>query len=210
MADNPPYLLSPGTLKKALDKIQTAQTPPRFTADFVATIIGIKGGSGRALIPFFKRVGFVRSDGTPAELYNQFRNPATSGRAAAEALRNGFGSLYQLNEYIHQASDDDLKAAVMQITGLPHDSRVVAAVVGTFKVLKYYARPDEAGAVEQPEAENGLEEAPEEPVQLEPPKHQLKGGLNLSYTINLNLPPTADVRVFDAIFRSLKENLLKE
>jgi hypothetical protein len=35
------------------------------------------------------------------------------------------------------------------------------------------------------------------------------GGFNLSYTINLNLPETADVEVFNAIFRSLKENLLR-
>ena len=34
-------------------------------------------------------------------------------------------------------------------------------------------------------------------------------GLNLSYTINLNLPETSDVEVFNAIFRSLKDNLLK-
>jgi hypothetical protein len=34
-------------------------------------------------------------------------------------------------------------------------------------------------------------------------------GLNLSYTINLNLPPTSDIAVFNAIFKSLKENLLR-
>jgi hypothetical protein len=33
-------------------------------------------------------------------------------------------------------------------------------------------------------------------------------GLNLSYTINLNLPATSDQAVFNAIFRSLKEHLL--
>jgi hypothetical protein len=32
---------------------------------------------------------------------------------------------------------------------------------------------------------------------------------NFSYTINLNLPETTDVEVFNAIFRSLKEHLLK-
>ena len=35
-------------------------------------------------------------------------------------------------------------------------------------------------------------------------------GLNLGYTINLNLPATSDIAVFNAIFRSLKENLLKD
>jgi len=34
-------------------------------------------------------------------------------------------------------------------------------------------------------------------------------GMNLSYTINLNLPETKDPEVFDAIFSALKEKLLK-
>jgi hypothetical protein len=35
-------------------------------------------------------------------------------------------------------------------------------------------------------------------------------GLSLSYTINLNLPATSDAAVFNAIFKSLKEHLLRE
>jgi hypothetical protein len=35
-------------------------------------------------------------------------------------------------------------------------------------------------------------------------------GLNLAYTINLNLPATSDQTVFNAIFRSLKEHLLTD
>jgi hypothetical protein len=34
--------------------------------------------------------------------------------------------------------------------------------------------------------------------------------LKLSYTINLNLPESTNPDVFNAIFRSLKENLLSE
>ena len=36
-----------------------------------------------------------------------------------------------------------------------------------------------------------------------------KTDIGLNYTINLNLPATNDVEVFNAIFKSLKENLLK-
>lgn len=32
----------------------------------------------------------------------------------------------------------------------------------------------------------------------------------ISYTINLNLPATTDIEVFNAIFKSLKENLLSD
>ena len=33
-------------------------------------------------------------------------------------------------------------------------------------------------------------------------------GLRLGYTINLNLPATTDIAVFNAIFKSLREHLL--
>jgi hypothetical protein len=33
-------------------------------------------------------------------------------------------------------------------------------------------------------------------------------GLNVAYTINLNLPETTNPDVFNAIFRALKDNLL--
>ena len=60
-----PYVTGYGNITKALQKIQTAQTPPRFTQDFLATKLGLKGGSPRPVIPFLKRTGFLASDGTP-------------------------------------------------------------------------------------------------------------------------------------------------
>ena len=38
--------------------------------------------------------------------------------------------------------------------------------------------------------------------------HRWRGGVRLGYTINLNLPNTNDIAVFNAIFKSLKEHLL--
>lgn len=48
------------------------------------------------------------------------------------------------------------------------------------------------------------------PIGVPPVEDGRKLGLNLAYTINLNLPATADIAVFNAIFKSLKENLLKD
>jgi hypothetical protein len=38
---------------------------------------------------------------------------------------------------------------------------------------------------------------------------QLPTGVGLSYTINLHLPATSEIAVFNAIFKSLRENLLR-
>ncbi len=52
-----PYLASPGSIKTALEKIRAAATPDRVTQDFIGTKLQIKGGTGSALIPFFKKMG---------------------------------------------------------------------------------------------------------------------------------------------------------
>lgn len=199
-----PYILNTGTLKKALEKIKEASTPERFTLDYLAETLGMRGGNAQPIIPFLKKTGFLASDGVPTEMYRRYRNPAASGTAVADALRFGYKPLFAKNENLHKLTDAELKGLVLEATGLDHESRAVSAIVGTFKHLKSLASFD---------AKPTLPAVKE----VEPPKEErresqvadLPMGMNLSYTINLNLPATPDINVFNAIFRSLKENLLK-
>jgi hypothetical protein len=68
---------------------------------------------------------------------------------------------------------------------------------------------------------NASEPLPPAIINLETPKREDRPpagaertnkvlGFNLGYTINLNLPATSDAAVFDAIFKSLKEHLLRD
>lgn len=205
MADKPPYINAYGNISKALKKIQEAATPPRFTQDFLATKLDLKGGSPKPLIPFLKRTGFLGGDGVPTDLYRRFRNSSERGKAAFEALQKGYSSLYEVNEYIHAASEKDLRGVVVQVTGLEADSPTVKSIIGSFKALKEFASFDgEETTEEEEEKEEVASETSEKSSHV-----ILKKGLGLSYTINLNLPATSDITVFDAIFKSLKEHLLK-
>ena len=209
MAHNLPYMLRLGTLSKVLEKIKTAGVPERFTLDFLSTKLGFKGGTSQAVIPLLKKIGFLGSDGVPSDLYKRFRNPGQSGAAMAAAMRQGYKTLYEMNEYAHDATEKDLKGLVVQATGAEPDSRVVTAIVGSFKTLKAFAD------FEQPDStdETVLQPAAEPPAGSSPAGVQAlmgsRAGFNLAYTINLNLPATTDIAVFDAIFKSLKEHLLK-
>ena len=210
MADKLPYLASPGSLTKAFEKIKAAATPDRVTYDFVSTVIGIKGGTGRSLIPFLKRAGFVKSEGSPSDLYNQFRNGSSSKKAAAAAFRTAYKTLFSRNEYAYKLSDDELKGVIVEITGDSMDSRVTQLIFATIKAFKAFC--DFEGKY--------TEKKEKEDVAVEPARVEVgKGpdssgaadlGIRLGYTINLNLPATDDIKVFDAIFRSLKEHLLKD
>jgi len=169
-------------------------------------VLGIKGGQGNALIPFFKRIGFVRSDGAPTELYQKFRNPKLSGFAAAQAFKIGYKSLYDRNEYIHEASDDDLKGIVLEVTGLDAGNAVAKSIVYTFKAFKAFCNFKAQQEQNDKDDQNKKETDEEKALN----KNNSGAKLNLSYTINLHLPASDDVKVFDAIFKSLKEHLLKD
>ena len=204
-----PYLQAHGNLKKALEKIINATVPPKFTQDFLATTLDLPGGGARPVIPFLKRAGFLSSDGTPTDLYKQFRNPSLRGGAAAQGIRNAYADLYTANEYVHDAADKDLKGLIVQVTGLSADSKLIPSMVASFKTLKEYA--DFRGGVGLPQQTNIDDEdlgvGNSNSVGNGSASH-LGNRIQLGYTIHLNLPATSDIAVFNAIFKSLKENLL--
>jgi hypothetical protein len=204
-----PYLVSPGSLKTALERIRAAATPDRVTQDFVNTILQIKGGTGAAIIPFLKKVGLVASDGAPTELYKRFRNPSIGGTAIADAIKIGYGPLKNSNEYFYKLPETDLMNLVLQVTGLDHDNKVAKLVFSTLQGLKSFADFDSSHNTEAADTKE-LAKIPDQSIPPLPPQPPTNVGLNLSYTINLNLPATSDQAVFNAIFKSLKENLISD
>ncbi|MCP9487841.1 MAG: hypothetical protein MSC30_18535 [Gaiellaceae bacterium MAG52_C11] len=58
------------------------------------------------------------------------------------------------------------------------------------------------------------ERTEEEPASADMTRHEQEGGgeiagINLGYTINLHLPATSDIAVFNAVFKSIREHLLR-
>ena len=135
MAAKLPYMLSPGLIPKILEKIQQARRPDRFTQDFLETKLGHGGGSARPIIPLLKRLGFISSDGTPTDRYDQFRNAETQGIALATGLRDAYSELFDRNEYVYELSKDKLTSLIMEITGAAKDDRTTGAIVSTFFAL---------------------------------------------------------------------------
>lgn len=215
MAENLPYSTSAGTLEKLLEKIKQASAPERFTQDFVNTKLSMKGGTAKACIPFIKKMGFVANDGSPTDLYREFRNPAKSRLAVGKAFRKLYERLYEMNEYVHDASDNDVLGLIVECTGNEHDNAATKYTLTTFNMLRKHADFDTFDAIEQAVEIDQPQADPEVPNQIPinlPTQSLPQQGksINLAYTINLNLPATKDIEVFNAIFKSLKEHILED
>jgi hypothetical protein len=205
MADYPPFMNSYGAISKILDKIKEAKTPTRFTVDFLSTNLGFSGGSYRPFIPILKRTGFLSSDGAPTDLYKSFRDPSHSKSAMAAAIKKGYSVLFERNEFADKLSKDKLEGLLIQITGLEKGNGTLKAIAGSFEALKNYAdfeatQPEVIKPTESTTTDEGVDTDQGEP-------HPFR--MNLGYTINLNLPKTDDISVYNAIFKAIKENLLR-
>lgn len=203
-----PYVTSPGNIAKALEGIKSAAVPQRISQDFVKTILKIPGGSGDQITTFLKKIGFTDHSGSPSELYKKFRNPTSSGHAIAQAIRNAYAPLYIRNEFMHKLGDSDLVGLVVEETGEAHDANNVKLIVSCIKQLKEFANFDEMPELIEDTQRVVPREIPDLGNDYSSNSQDFK--FNLGYTINLNLPATSDPAVFDAIFKSLKDNLLRK
>ncbi|QIP05611.1 DUF5343 domain-containing protein [Bradyrhizobium symbiodeficiens] len=205
-----PYLSIPGSIPKILAKIAEVRRPERFTQDYLETILGFRGGNYRAIIPLLKRMEFLNADGSPTALYDQYRNDDTRSQALATGIRRAYSDLFDRNEFAYALPREKLASLIVEMSGLEKESQVGKLMLSTFWFLKETADFQKSAASKEPTViENNT--AKEPPPPPPPPRQESADGVEfrVGYTINLNLPETTNPDVFNAIFKALKEHLLR-
>lgn len=205
---NLPYTTTPGKFKEILDAVIMAERPPKFSGDFMESVLGFSGGSARSIPPILKRMGYLTSDGTPTDLYAKFKSDSARSGAALQGLKAAFSEIFRKNEYAHRANEGSVKDIIVEITGLNKSDAVVRAIYGTFDALRSYVNANEV----LPKGDEGRNEDVDESEEKDTSRRTGGAGpksLGLTYNINIVLPETTNVQVFNAIFESVKRNLLR-
>lgn len=197
------YTTTPGKLKTALEKIIEAERPDVFNKNFVETYLTVSGGSAAPIPNILKRVGFISGEGRPTDLYARFQTEGGRAEAALKGLKAGFGELFKKNTFAHSASEEKIKDLLVEITGLKKTDTVLNQIYGTFEAFRSFVPAKFVSSSQSSDPAKNDEQEP-------PPAGNGSGPMNLglSYHINIVLPETKDVAVFNAIFQSLKQNLL--
>jgi hypothetical protein len=206
---NLPYLPSPGTLKTVLDRIIDAHRPDRFNADFLENVLNLKGGSGRASIGLLKKMSFLNGDSSPTDLYAKFKTAGGRSNAAYLGLRSAYPEVFRKSEYAHTANEAKLNDIVVEITGLQKTDPIARHIKNTFNTIRSYITEDvKAEQAAEPELQD-IQPLPGSRSAHSESQVSSGNGIRLSYNINIVLPETSDLAVLNAIFRSLKDNLLR-
>lgn len=210
MADYPPYVNAYNGIPKLFERIKTAAVPPKFTVDFMTSMLDLKSSSFRAMIPLLKRLGFVDQGNVPTQAYKDYREDAFSGAVMAERVREAYRPLFQANEYAWKLEKPALLSKLKSLTGAGDDDQNLPYVASTFIELAKLATWTGAPPKPPKQTDDGFQGNAGGGKKEESDSGGLEGGLRLSYTINLNLPATTEIEVFNAIFKSLRENLLRQ
>jgi len=191
-----PYILNTGRLKKFIDSIPKIGVPEKINTRTLPKL-GYKSTNDRPIIKILKFINFIDATGTPNQNYRNFRDASKAKSIMASAIREAYSELFKIYPDAYKKDDDTLKNFFRPTTDA--GEQVVARIVDTFKVLcsfaDFEALPQKV-KVEVKEKE-GLREIP-----------ALPSGVTLNLNIQLVLPTTDDVSVYDKIFKALKEHLL--
>jgi len=200
MARDYPYMQSVKNLKLIFEKIKIAQTPPKFTYDFLSTHLGYPSSNDRSLIRILKNLGFLKPDSSPTERYNNFRTEGLSKSSMAEGLREGWSDIFLADSYAYKRTPSELKEIFKNVTG--KSESVAEKMSTTFYTLIKLADFSKTDTLNVKSEEKPLEQEQESINGVEKPS------LNLHNDIHLHLPATSDVAVYKAIFRAIKEELI--
>jgi hypothetical protein len=128
-------------------------------------------------------------------------------QAAYEGLKHAFSELFKRNEYIHKADESAVKDTIVEITGLKKNDPIVRLMYASFDGVRGFI--NSSVSKNDSEEEKSETDTPRQPVETDSDRLLIGGGIGLSYQINIVLPETENIGVFNAIFKSLRENLLR-
>jgi hypothetical protein len=200
------YLTSFKNLPGILTAIQNAQAPKNFTTRFLESL-GYKNAADRLIIGVLKSLGFLTGEGVPTSRYFEYLDQTQSKRVLADAIRDAYADLFQINKKAFELSNSEVKNKLKTLTQGQASDAVLDKMAGTFKALVQQADfvAPHAPKVEDKREEPKKEEEPKEGEEERKVPISLGG---LVYNIQLIVPADRDRAVYDALFRSLKEHLL--
>jgi hypothetical protein len=196
------YLTKAESAGPILGAIQRAGVPDRFTHEFLQKQLGFTSSADRPVLSVLKALRFLDDSGVPTERYRQYKDPSQARRVMAEAMREAYADIFAADQRADRLSGAQLRGMFGRISG--KGESVTQKMASTFAALAaladFEAVPGERDADESATRQGEEDLAPSA-------NGGTTGVLSLRHEVHVHLPSSTDIAVYNAIFRSLRENL---
>jgi hypothetical protein len=187
-------------------KLRDAQAPSKFTLQNIKDF-GYKSNNHRAFLPILKALGFLTADGTPTLRYHNYRNHALSKVVMGEAVKETYSDIFLIKA---KPSSSDKALIEGKFKSYHNVSDTVAGLMTkTFYALLDMADLDGASESTRHYSSSDTDVKTEDEAIVSTIKSKSHSSVGLHYNIQIHLPATKDVEVYNAIFKSLKDHLIE-
>ena len=207
------YLNTTKNFESIINAVLTARAPERFTGKFLEDL-GFKSSNDRLVINVFKALGLLDDSGQPVQRYYDFLDQTQSKRVFATGIQEAYEDLFNLKVDAQNMTNDEVKNKLKTLTQGQKGDKVISCMAMTFRALCDYADWSVPKPVQIKNAATNpvIEEKPSQSItevaqDIQKTKH-LGEQMNLHYNIQIHLPETTNMAVYDAIFQSLKKHLM--
>ncbi|WP_281321973.1 DUF5343 domain-containing protein [Flavobacterium aestivum] len=192
-----------------MKKIIEGTAPEKFTIEHLKKL-GFKSSNDYTSIGVLKDLGFLSENGNPTQVYHEYRNSARSKHVLGNALKETYSDIFHLTE---KPSVND-KSAITGLFKTTHNvsDQVAGFMANTFLTLLEMADVNHTSKPVSITKEKQIKEdhSPKEIQQSKEQNFSIPVVPNLRYNIEIHLPATKDIEVYNSIFKSLKEHLLND
>lgn len=206
------YLTSTKRLSEILDALKTAKAPEKFTQKFLETL-EFKSKGDRLVIGVLKELGLIDDTGKPTDRYFKFIDQSQSATVLSEAIEEAYTDIFAVNTNANELNKNEVIGKFKTLTQGQYSDSVIDKMAMTFLALVSLAdfkTPKKAvrePLEQKPKLSTGTKDNVENNTAHSKDTNNIGLG-GLVYNIQIVMPETRDPKVYDALFRSLKEHLL--
>lgn len=213
MALQPVYLVAIKNLAPFLEALRHAQAPEKIGVRFIEEL-GFKSTNDRLFMPLLKALHFLDEGGKPTARYHAFLDDTQWKKVLAAGIRDAYQDLFRVSKNAQSLTREQLTGKIKSVGEGKISPAVLGNMTKTFMELVKLAdfkteAPQEVAPEAPPEvtvAEPGRTIGDSIGAKIE---QSSQVGPTLVYRIEIVLPAVRDQAIYDAIFRSAKEHLLK-
>lgn len=209
------YLTSVKNFEGIMNSILGAKAPERFTNKFLEDL-GYKSSNDRLITGVLKSLGLLSDTGEPTQRYYDFLDQTQSKKIIAIGVQEAYEDLFNIKKDAQNLSQDEVKNKLKTLTQGSKGDKVIDSMARTFKTLCDYAdwsespiltNEESASIIENKDDNKSCNFAPQSSVPVVD-KMSSSAQLGLNYNIQIHLPETTNMAVYDAIFQSIKKHLM--
>jgi len=169
--------------------------------------LGFPSSTDRSMLKMLKFIGFIDQNGKPLEAYRKFLDHTQSKKIIAEQLRTAYDDLFNANKSAEKMSQNELKGWFRSKTGV--GEAVAEKIASTFKT---FAEMGDFSHTKTHITDSTSELKNEQsiPLPIHPGNQETNTStIGLVYRFEIHLPDTQNIDTYRAIFKAIKEELMK-